>query len=387
MKLENWEHEPLWLKLLTPYLKKKRFPYLDGTPEAGKWYRLPLKDCFAADGEPSYADFQLGTEDRLLIFFCGGGVSWNAHTAARPVSVYQKNALEGFYMIHVDLFTDLTVRKGIFEDSPRNPFRNWSKLMLVYNTGDFHIGDGDFPYTALDGSQRICRHRGYHNYREAMRIVSHLLPDPQALLVAGCSGGGFGAALLCDDVMSIYPSCENVTCLVDSGFSLMDGWSDIARNVWHAPKEIVARINSDNITLDALRALHQDHKGKVKILFCCSIRDSALSRMENYIRDGQLDFSSEGGDRFEADLKAMCHKLSADIPSAGLYIFDLPDKSQKANTLTTHCMIGESTLYEYSIDNVNCVSWISEAVNGCVKNYACFAHSPIRAKESTSFPS
>ena len=45
---------------------------------------------------------------KLLIFFLGGGVSYNAYTAARPVSVYSKNINEGFYMIRVDLFTDLS---------------------------------------------------------------------------------------------------------------------------------------------------------------------------------------------------------------------------------------------------------------------------------------
>lgn len=32
-KLESWEHEPLWLKLLTPFLKKKRFPTLPSQPK------------------------------------------------------------------------------------------------------------------------------------------------------------------------------------------------------------------------------------------------------------------------------------------------------------------------------------------------------------------
>ena len=102
MKLEAWEREPLWLKLLAPYLKKKRFPRLAGKPEIGRWVRLYADGCMTANGEEVYADFQLGSENKLLLFFLGGGVSWNAYTAARPVSVYEKNLREGFYIIHTE---------------------------------------------------------------------------------------------------------------------------------------------------------------------------------------------------------------------------------------------------------------------------------------------
>ena len=114
-------------------------------PETGKWYRIYPEGCVDANGEKAYANFQLGTENKLLVYFSGGGVSWNEYTAARQTSLYSQNAKEGFYMVHVDLFTDLNGNKGIFENSERNPFRNWHKLMLHYNTGDFHAGDGDYP--------------------------------------------------------------------------------------------------------------------------------------------------------------------------------------------------------------------------------------------------
>lgn len=50
-KLESWEHEPLWLKLLTPFLKKKRFPTLPSQPKPGQWYRIYPEGCVDANGE------------------------------------------------------------------------------------------------------------------------------------------------------------------------------------------------------------------------------------------------------------------------------------------------------------------------------------------------
>ena len=168
MKLDSWEKEPLWLKVLTPYLRKKRLPELKGEPEVNQWVRIPLEGCVAANEEKTYADFKLGSENKLLIFFMGGGGSWNEYTAAHPASLYSKDIQNGFYTIHMDLFTDLRLNSGVFAERKDNPFWNWSKLFLIYDTGDFHVGTNDFPYTAQDGSERICHHHGYINYRKAM---------------------------------------------------------------------------------------------------------------------------------------------------------------------------------------------------------------------------
>lgn len=322
-KLESWEREPLWLKLITPYLKKKRFPKLPEKPETGKWYRIYPEGCVAANGERTHADFYLGNENNLIVFFQGGGVSLNEYTAARPVSLYNKNMEEGFYMIHVDLFSDLSVGKGVLENSERNPFRDWSKLVLPYNTGDFHAGNGDFPYTALDGSHRMLHHHGYRNYRKVMETVTGLVPAQENLLICGCSGGGFGAALLADDMMSLYPDCGNVTVLVDSGFLLLENWDSVAKDVWQAPKEIAETIHSDNITLDALTNLHEKRGDRVKILFSCSVRDAALARMQNYMDYGNFSFKKEAGMVAQKNWQQMCDELRKRIPTVGLFLFDM----------------------------------------------------------------
>lgn len=369
MKLDAWEREPLWIKLLTPILKKKRFPKLTGAPETGKWCRIYAENCTAANGDETYADFCLGSENKLLVFFLGGGVSYSEYTAARPASVYSRNIDEGFYMIRVDLFTDLNLNKGIFADTPENPFRNWSKLVFSYDTGDFHCGAGDFPYTALDGSRRLCHHHGYRKTLEIMETVRRFLPAPEVMAVSGCSGGGFGAALLTDSLMNVYPDCDHVTCLVDSGFFPLEGWHDIAKNVWQAPEEIVNRIHSNNITLDALTALKNERGDRVEILFCTSQRDSGLSRMTNYTLHGDFSFTKESGIEIQHWLRDMMEKVQQTIPGAGIYIIDIPDKAQKENELTTHCIIAEKSFFTYQNDGVSCAKWVADALNGNVKNY------------------
>lgn len=368
-KLEEWEREPLWLKILTPFLKKKRFPRIPEDPQKGKWYRIYPEGFVDANGESTYGSFQIGTENKLLVFFAGGGLSWNEYTAARQVSLYSKNAAEGFYMVHVDLFSDLNLNKGIFEDSDRNPFRNWSKLVLNYNTGDFHVGDGDFPYTALDGSRRVLHHHGFRNYRAVLQLVKKWIQAPEQLFICGCSGGAFGVSLVSNDLIHQFPKCSDVTCLVDSGFFHMEDWTSVARDVWHAPKEIADCIHSDNIMLDGLEALYKEHGSNIKYLFCCSVCDGFLARMENYLENNEFAFTEESGKKFQKELEELYKELKEKIPDIGMFFFDKVDKQQRDKGLTVHCIIGGKDVYEYAIEDKTVMQWIADALKGRIESY------------------
>lgn len=213
----------------------------------------------------------------------------------------------------------------------------------------------------------MLHHHGYRNYRKVMETVTGLVPAPENLLICGCSGGGFGTALLADDLIGLYPDCGNVVTLVDSGFLLLENWDSVAKDVWKAPKEIADRIHSDNITLDALTALHEKRGDRVKILFSCSVRDGALARMQNYIDHGEFSFSKEAGSVAQKNLRQMCDELRGRIPTAGLFLFDTPDKQHTKEALTIHCIIGDKTVYEYSVEGTTASQWIWQAVQGDIQ--------------------
>ena len=78
-------------------VKLSRFPEIPHNPKRGKWYKLPLPGCVCADGSPAHADLRLGTENKLMILFFGGGVCWNAYMAARPNSAAVNSTGESFY--------------------------------------------------------------------------------------------------------------------------------------------------------------------------------------------------------------------------------------------------------------------------------------------------
>ena len=354
-------------RLLVGVLKMTQFPQIPSNPKTGKWYGIPLKGCVSSDGKEVHAGFRKGTENKLVILLFGGGVSWNEFMAARPNSVYGNPDKISFYACgDGGLVADLAARIGIHTLSKKesNPFRNWNMLAIPYTTGDFHCGTGDFPYTALDGSKQVLHHHGYTNYRAALQeTMKHIGHNPEQILVTGFSAGGFGTALLTDDVMRTFPNCSDVTSYVDSGFMIYPGWPEVARNVWKAPKEIAERIHSDNITLDCLQALKQDHGDRVKIAFSCSTRDAALSEYINYVEKDQLYADKESGIKFQKELKQMCDALQQAIPNIALYIFDTPDENaaKKAEGLTKHCIGAADKMV---VEGITAAQWLWDAVCG-----------------------
>ena len=354
-------------RLLVGVLKMTQFPQIPSEPKAGKWYGIPLKGSVSSDGKEVHAGFRKGTENKLVILLFGGGVSWNEFMAARPNSVYGNPDKISFYACgDGGLVADLAARIGIHTLSKKesNPFRNWNMLAIPYTTGDFHCGTGDFPYTALDGSKQVLHHHGYTNYRAALQeTMKHIGHNPEQILVTGFSAGGFGTALLTDDVMRTFPNCSDVTSYVDSGFMIYPGWPEVARNVWKAPKEIAERIHSDNITLDCLQALKQDHGDRVKIAFSCSTRDAALSEYINYVEKDQLYADKESGIQFQKELKQMCNALQQAIPNIALYIFDTPDENaaKKAEGLTKHCIGAADKMV---VEGITAAQWLWDAVCG-----------------------
>ena len=212
---------------------KIRFPEIQEKPEVGKWYRISPQGCVTSTGTSWHADYRHGRENRLIVQFGGGGVSWSEYMAARPNRLVQGKEPQ-FYFPDTSWVADAQVNQGLCLQREDNPFSGWSVLVLPYSSGDFHCGTGDFPYTALDGARKTLHHHGYTNFQAAMEEVRRVMPDPGKILVCGESAGGFGTALLTDAVMGIYPDCGDVTCCVDSSLALKKDW-DAALKVWGAP--------------------------------------------------------------------------------------------------------------------------------------------------------
>ena len=332
-------------------------PELDENPEINTWYRVTPENALTAMGEQWHGLFKKGSENKVMIYFYGGGVSIDNHSAANP---------DEFYNIKGD--TDGLESLGIASPNEENPFGSWSVCVIPYVNGDFHCGTGEFDYDE-DGKTGTVLHHGWTNYTLLMDQVKPYIGTPEAVLITGFSAGGFGTALTANDTFTHYfPETENLTVFVDSSLLVSEKWHDIAENVWHAPESIVNRLVTGDLVLDNLKALHDNHPN-CKILFGCSTRDGALASVQNYLDNGINDADRAAGDVFQAHLKAFVNELSA-IPNTAIFLWDgMPYDDQHDSSLTSHTIESFPTVFMPLADDLSIAQWVSEGVNGNLGNH------------------
>ena len=236
----------------------KDLPELTGEPEIGKWYAVDVDDAVSSDGSKWQGYFRKGSENKVVLYFYGGGFSVNDYTAARSMDVDG-----GFY--NPRLNTGLNVMTyaikewGIGNSADENIFRDWTFIGVPYCNGDFHSGTNVKEYTALDGSIKTIQYVGYDNYRKLItKLFNYIDDSPEQLLVTGSSAGGFGAAILADDAIELFNNPQDVTVHIDSSLLITEDWHDIMVREWNSPKALSDVVTGDNITLDSLVALHQE---------------------------------------------------------------------------------------------------------------------------------
>lgn len=351
----------------------KDLPQLEGSPEVGEWYAIDIDNAVSSDGSKWQGYLRKGSENKVVVYFYGGGFSVNDYTAARSLDVEG-----GFYNPRLNTGLNVmttAIRKwGIGNSSEDNMLRDWTFVGIPYCNGDFHAGTGEKEYTALDGTTQTIYYHGYQNYRLMMEeVLKYIDHDPEQLLITGSSAGGFGAAILADDVMDLFPNTKNVTVHVDSSLLITDNWHNIMVEEWHTPEKFSSVVTTDNITLDSLAALHQKWGDAVKILFDCSVRDYNLSMAQMFFDEGfekstaSLQIGDAEGDRFQKLLKEMADDMQEQIPGCGIYIWD--EETQADGHLTVHTATGTKIYFDSKSRNPSIAQWLEDAISGNVESY------------------
>ena len=332
-----------------------KHPELTGEPEIGKWYRITPEGTKSSDGSEWHGMIRLGTENKVVVYFFGGGVSITGETSEGGTEFYATTAGA----------QDFVALGGIGSDSELNPFKDWTFLVLPYSTGDFHSGTGTYHYTD-GGKEKSVYHNGYNNYAAFIEAAKQYVGEPDTLLITGFSAGGFATSLLADDVIDRFPSAENITVCVDSSLLLYDGWHETAVDLWQSPKEISDRLTGNNLVLDSLIALSDKRGDSVKILFDCSYRDDTLMQYQSYINTGKMDQTKALGDQFQKDLAKMVADLQENIPNVGIYVWSCGEDESTGNTQHT---IISSNVFDVLEDGISVADWIYAAVNGDVQTH------------------
>ncbi len=341
------------------YIKLKNtvlteFPELEGTPIVGEWYEVTPDDAISSDGTEWHGIFRKGSENKVVVYFFGGGVSITGETSEGGTNFFATSMMG----------QDFVAQGGIGSTIDENPFKDWTFIVIPYASGDFHSGTGEYHYTK-NGKEKVVYHNGYNNYSSYMNLIKEYIGEPDTLLITGFSAGGFATSLLADDVIDHFPKTENITVCVDSSLILYDGWHESAVNLWKAPEEISDRLTTDNIVLDSLTALYRKRGDSVKILFDCSYRDDTLLQYQSYIDNGKMDNTKELGDKFSLDLKEMVKGLQTNIPNIGIYIWDYGKDEETGNTQHT---IISSNVFDKLGNDMSVCEWMYAAVKGDIQS-------------------
>ena len=344
-------------------------PELPEKPEKKKWYRVIIPMGMSGDGSEYHIYVKIADPKKLCIFFSGGGVAYNEYTAARPITGGKVAAdLPNYYWNNLRPFTQImNIDMGIMNLKDKaNPFKDWSIIDVAYATGDFHVGNSEFPYEGEDKEQHVLHFHGYINFLEAMGISKNLFKNPKKLLIAGNSAGAFAVPALTDEILRVwYPDVKDVTLLSDSALLLYSKWEHTAREVWKAPGPICDAIKSDNITLSWYRNLYSKYEEKLRYLYSSSTRDYVLSAYYNDVTNKTYKTDSDVQDAYYEQLKEMVKELKALTPGFGMYInnWTLPIVTKGG---TVHTAVREPYFTRFTQDNVTMARWLHDAVDGKV---------------------
>lgn len=341
-----------------------QYPKLKNNPKVGKWYRVTNSDMKTSEGDRYRAFFKKGSENKVLIYFAGGGVSVNEEMA--------RNDTYNTKEVAIDMLANVTMNMGgLASEVEGSPFENWSIILFPYATGDFHAGTGEFHYTDKDGKEKILYHNGYVNYSETMSMVMEMpgLDNIDTVVVTGYSAGGFGAALLSDDVFTKYfPNAKSKNVLVDASLLLNNNWHSIATDVWQTPKEISDKLVSNNLTLDCFVSLHEKYGDDIHLLFDCSTRDGDLAKVQNYFDDEIMDVDEKQADEFQQILKETMPQFKE--AGVSLFIWDGVAWYDDPRNMTAHTIIATPAVWlPFEEQKQSIAQWLADAIDGNLSDY------------------
>jgi hypothetical protein len=331
------------------------------------WYKLalPIAEACCSEGSPYSIFLKKGNSNNLIVYFSGGGASWNEHTAARPNSwgAFFFGKPTYYFPKVVDFLEGLT-RDGILKaNDPGNPFNDWNILSLPYGTGDFHAGKNDYPYTDKKGGRRTLHHSGARNVAAALKASQGFFPRPDQLLITGESAGAFGCIAQAENVIRNYPDCKHITVLSDSAQLAYPGWKAVVRDVWKADRELWECIESNSLSQDWFRLLYRKFGDRLTYLHACSYHDAILTIYQKALNTGVMEnaVDQDGLAQFQAGLAEAQKTLLREIPEFRCYISDWGEN--KKTGATTHCAMRTRLFHTKNSAGISLADWLDDAVN------------------------
>jgi len=188
---------------------------------------VPGGPTVCSDGSPWRFFVHRGDPAKLLIEFEGGGACWSGATCS--ADVYNKTVTSD-----PEVARQTGQLQGIYDRSnPANPLKDFTHVYIPYCTGDLHWGNAAASYLSPEGKPFVIQHKGAANAATALNWAADNVPAPAQLVVAGCSAGGYGAALWSAKIAQAWPGARMVE-LADSAAGVVpEGFFGATLTSWN----------------------------------------------------------------------------------------------------------------------------------------------------------
>jgi hypothetical protein len=324
----------------------------DGSATAGTWYQHDLGDeAMAADGSDYRLYVKPGAGENLVVFFGGGGVTWDAASAAQPISVggYLFGDDPGNYFRSIPNYFPRTLGGMLDATHDDNPFADWDMVVIPYATGDFHTGA---TLAELDGT--TMHYNGQRNVELALTWISEWMPDPDTLLVAGGSAGGFGATFWTPTFADAYPDAT-VYSFSEGNQLPYDSWPTVANDLWRADWESTFGYPPGaNLYETAVLANREALGDDVVFLDSNTTADGVLIAFE-----GKISGSGPDATAWAEGMRASMSRLHEAVPNYFVYV---TSAGATADGLTPHTLSSLPEYYTTVQDGVGFRDWLADAV-------------------------
>ncbi len=171
------------------------------TPEPVE-YEGVLRSPICSGKTPYHYFVKRGTENKVLLYYQGGGACWD-YTTCIGIPIYKRTA-------SLDGDNPADVSSGFADFSnPENPFRDWNIVFMPYCTGDVHWGDVTFTHEIPPFLSGDIEHRGFTNAKVAEKWAREHFVNPDQVFVTGSSAGAYGAVVNALQYLeNVYPSAD-----------------------------------------------------------------------------------------------------------------------------------------------------------------------------------
>jgi hypothetical protein len=324
-----------------------------GELEPGWNVLKPGRGTICARGTPFQYFVRPGTVNRLVIEFKGGGGCWSAETCAPGSGLFVETALADLFLIDED------VAQGIRDHhNAENPFKDWHHVLVPYCTGDVHGGDAEHTYES-GGQSFTIHHKGAVNARAVLDWIYRNLPNPEKIMVTGCSAGSYGSGTWAPHVRNHYTSSK-IYQFGDGGAGAMpDSFGGVPTSTWNAQASYPTFMpNFDPVDFQAIQVAYPQIGNAYPDMF--------MSMFNFNYDDVQSDYATlaGGGDAFEwsARMRAVHAEIDAKSPNYSSFIAAGSD----------HCTINYASFYSLESNGVRVVDWVNDVVNDVkVENVDC----------------